>query len=271
MSMSLKERYGDLALVAGASEGIGAAYARQLAAEGINLVLIARGKEQLDRFASELINQYGIEVKTIQEDLSEPDAATRIVDQLKGYSINMLIYNAGNSYIGKFEEKEWNVHKEIAFTNMITPMQLTHLLVPAMLEKGKGAIIFMASLAGFQGTPFIATYAATKAFDQILAESLWYEWKDRGVDVLACCAGATASPNFLKTNPGKQHFLAPKVQTPDEVVTECLMRLGKTPSFITGRANKMASFFMKRILSRKKAVMTMGDTTKKMYNIRGKE
>jgi len=268
--MTLKEKYGDLALIAGASEGIGAAYAQQLAAEGINLVLVARRKEPLVRFADELISKYGIEVICVQEDLADPDAADRILNQVKGIEINIFIYNAGNSYIGKFETQDWKVHKEIAFTNMITPMQLVHAIAPGMLEKGKGAIIFMASLAGFQGTPFIATYAATKAFDQILAESLWYEWKDRGVDVMACCAGATSSPNFIKTNPGKQHFLAPKVQTPEAVVTECLHRLGKRPSFITGSANKMASFFMRRVLSRKKAIMTMGDTTKKMYNIRSK-
>ena len=125
----------------------------------------------------------------------------------------------------------------------------------------------MASLAGFQGTPFIATYAATKAFNQILAESLWYEWKNRGIDVIACCAGATSSPNFLNTNPGKQNFFAPKVQTPEAVVAECFKRLGTTPSFITGRANKIASFFMQRMLPRKKAVTIMGDTTKKMYRL----
>ncbi len=265
--MTLKEKYGDLALIAGASEGIGAAYARQLAAEGINLVLIARKKDQLERFALELTTQYGVVVNCIQEDLADPDAANRIMDQIRDEQIDIFIYNAGNSYIGKFEEQTWNVHKEIAFTNMITPMQLTYRIAPGMLERGKGAIIFMASLAGFQGTPFIATYAATKAFDQILAESLWYEWKGRGVDVMACCAGATSTPNFLKTNPGNQHFLAPKVQTPEAVVTECLKRLGKTPSFITGRANKIASFFMRRILSRRKAIVTMGDTTKKMYRL----
>nr|MBP6679782.1 hypothetical protein [Saprospiraceae bacterium] len=88
-----------------------------------------------------------------------------------------------------------------------------------------------------------------------------------GIDVIACCAGATSSPNFLNTNPGKQHFMAPKVQKPEEVVSECFKRLGKTPSFITGRANKVASFFMQRVLSRKKSVTTMGETTKKMYRV----
>jgi len=265
--MTIKEKYGPLALIAGASEGIGAAYAHQLASAGINLILIARRKEPLERFAAELATQYGIDTICIQEDLAAPDAAIRIMDQIRAHDISLFVYNAGNSYIGRFEEREWQVHQDIAFTNMITPLHLVHSIAPAMLARGKGAIILMASLAGFQGTPYIATYAATKAFDQILAESLWYEWKNRGVDVLACCAGATSSPNFLNTNPGKQHFFAPKVQTPEEVVTECLKRLGKTPSFITGRANKIASFFMQRILSRKKAISTMGDTTVKMYRI----
>ena len=265
--MTLKESYGDLALIAGASEGIGEAYARQLAAEGINLLLIARKKDQLERFALELTTQYGVVVNCIQEDLADPDAANRIMDQIRDEQINIFIYNAGNSYIGKFEEQAWNVHKEIAFTNMITPMQLTHHLAPEMLKRGKGAIIFMASLAGFQGTPFIATYAATKAFDQILAESLWYEWKDRGVDVIACCAGATATPNFIDTKPEKTSFFAPRVQEPVEVVEECFKHLGKRPSFITGTGNKIASFIMQKLMPRKMAIMIMGDTTRKMYRL----
>lgn len=265
--MNLKEKYGSLALIAGASEGIGAAYAHHLAAAGINLVMIARRKEQLETFAAELTSRYGIETICIQEDLSATNAADRIMDHIKAYEINLFIYNAGNSYIGKFEEQSWTVHKEIAITNMITPLHLVHSIAPDMLKRGKGAIILMASLAGFQGTPFISTYAATKAFDQILAEGLWYEWKSRGIDVIACCAGATSSPNFLKTNPGKQHFLAPKVQTPEDVVAECFKRLGTTPSFITGRANKIASFFMQRVLSRRKSVTIMGDTTRSMYRV----
>ena len=264
---TLKENYGSLALIAGASEGIGAAYAHYLASHGVDLILIARKKDQLEQFGAALTLQYGVHTKCIQEDLSSLDASMRIREAVKELEINILVYNAGNSYIDKFENKAISVHQEIAFTNMITPLNLIHHFAPQMLKQGKGAIILMASLAGFQGTPFIATYAATKAFDRILAESLWYEWKDRGVDVIACCAGATATPNFLNTKPGKQNFFAPKVQQPEEVVAECFKRLGTTPSFITGRANKIASFFMQRVMSRKKAVNVMGDTTKEMYRI----
>jgi short-subunit dehydrogenase len=125
----------------------------------------------------------------------------------------------------------------------------------------------MASMAGFQGSGFLASYAATKAFNRVLAESLWYEWKNRGVDVIACCAGATSTENYLRTNPGKSGFFAPRVQTPDEVVEECLKRLGKKPSFVAGTGNRLASFVMQRLLPRKAAINIMGDNTRKIYRL----
>ena len=123
----------------------------------------------------------------------------------------------------------------------------------------------MASLAGFQGSGFLAAYAASKAFNRVLAESLWYEWKDRGVDVIACCAGATATPNFIRSNPEKASFFAPRVQKPQAVVEACFKQLGKQPSFIPGVGNRIASFIMQRLLPRKMAINIMGDTTRKMY------
>jgi hypothetical protein len=99
----------------------------------------------------------------------------------------------------------------------------------------------------------------------VLAESLWYEWKSRGVDVIACCAGATATPNFIRSNPEKTSMFAPRVQRPEEVVEECFQRLGKQPSFISGWGNKIASFIMQKLMPRKMAVNIMGDTTRSMY------
>src|SRR5688572_14125789 len=142
--MNLREKYGSLALIAGASEGIGAAYAHHLAAAGINLVMIARRKEQLERFAAELNTRFSIETICIQEDLADPDSADRISDLIKDYEINLFIYNAGNSYIGKFEDQSLKVHHEIAITNMFTPLHLIHSIAPGMLKRGKGAIILMA-------------------------------------------------------------------------------------------------------------------------------
>jgi hypothetical protein len=137
-----------------------------------------------------------------------------------------------------------------------------------MVERRKGGVVVMTSIAGFQGSGYLSTYAATKAFNRVLAEGLWYEWRPFGVDVIACCAGATATPNYINTKPGKASPLEPKPQQPEQVVEECLRRIGTTPSFISGTGNKLVSFLMQHIFSRKKAIETMGDGMKKMYSIK---
>ena len=265
--MTLLQKYGQTALVAGGSEGIGAAAANYLAAAGMNLVLVARRKEPLEQMANELITKYKIQVSCICCDLSDVNATTIIKDTLNGKEINLLVYNAALAYIGAFEKNNTAYYNQMAFANMITPMNMLHTFAQPMLAKGKGAMVVMASLAGFQGSGFLAAYAATKAFNRILAESLWYEWKDRGVDVIACCAGATATPNFIETKPEKTSFFAPKVQSPEEVINECFEKLGKQPSFISGSGNKLASFIMQKLLPRKMAINIMGDTTRKMYRL----
>lgn len=265
--MNLKQKYGPWALVAGASEGLGAAYAYYLASAGINLVLVARRAGPLETLANQLRDKYKIQANCISGDLADTNAATQLVKDLHGQQIDMLVYNAALSYIGPFEKNEIQHHNQIAQANMLTPMHLVQLLATPMLARGKGAVILMASLAGFQGSGFLAAYAASKAFNRVLAESLWYEWKDRGVDVIACCAGATATPNFINTKPEKADFFAPRVQTPEEVVFECFEKLGKQPSFVTGSGNKLASFIMQRLMPRKLAITIMGDTTRKMYRL----
>jgi hypothetical protein len=102
----------------------------------------------------------------------------------------------------------------MAAVNMLTPIGLTHHFGDHMLKDGRGGIVLMSSLAGFQGSGFLSTYAATKAFNRILAESLWYEWKSRGVDVIGCCAGATMTPNYIDSKPKKITAFAPKPQLP---------------------------------------------------------
>jgi len=265
--MSLKQKYGTLAMVAGASEGIGAAFSTYLAAAGMDLVLIARRKEPLGQLAVLLMNQYQIKVDCISCDLSDVDAAHTVKEAIQGREINMLVYNAALSYIGPFGQNSPEHHNKIVCANIITPMNLIQLVGLPMLKTGKGAVIIMSSLAGFQGSGFLAVYAATKAFGRVLAESLWYEWKDRGVDVIACCAGATTTPNFINTKPEKTGFFAPGVLSPEEVVKECMDQLGKKPSFVTGPGNKFASFIMQKLLPRKMAINIMGDTTRRLYRL----
>ncbi|MDT8402284.1 MAG: SDR family NAD(P)-dependent oxidoreductase [Bacteroidales bacterium] len=265
--MNLKERYGDKALIAGASEGIGAAFAEYLAAEGFSLFLVARRKEPLQKLAGMLTENYGVPVRHILCDLSGENAAGQIISSMDGDEPDIMVYNAALSHIGPFADHPVEGHCQAARVNMTTPLKLVHHFGRKMLERKRGAIVLMSSLAGFQGSGFLASYAAGKAFNRILAESLWYEWKDNGVDIMACCAGATSTPGYVSSAPARVSPFAPRVQQPREVVRECFRELGRKPSSITGRGNRIASFFMQRIFTRKMAARIMGDNIRKMYRL----
>lgn len=265
--MNLIQKYGKTALIAGASEGIGAAFAQYLAAAGMDLILIARRIEPLEAFAQTLKEKYNINTSCISCDLASPNAFDIIKEKTANLDINLFVYNAALSFIGPFEKNEIDYQTQIAQANMITPMHLTHYFGTKMIEKKKGAVILMASLAGFQGSAYLSVYGATKAFNRVFAEGLWYEWKNKGVDVIACCAGATATPNFLNTKPEKASLFAPKVQDPAEVVHETFEKLGSKASFVSGTGNKIASFFMQKLMPRNMAITIMGDTTKQMYRL----
>jgi short-subunit dehydrogenase len=266
--MTFKEKYGNTALVAGASEGIGAAYAYALAARGLDLVLIARRKEPLEATASHIIEQFGVNVLLISCDLVTADARQQIIQAIGKKDIDFMVYNAALSYIGPYLATDVSTHNGIASVNMLTPISMLHYFGGKMVERRKGGIVLMSSIAGFQGSGYLATYASTKAFIRVLAESLWYEWRPKGVDVIACCAGATATPNYINTNPGKASILEPKPQSPEQVAEECLQKIGKTPYFISGTDNKLVSFLMRHLFSKKKAVTVMSDGMKKMYGIK---
>jgi uncharacterized protein len=265
--MTLKQKYGSTALVAGASEGIGAAFAEYLAAEGMDLVLIARNPVPLQQFADSLQNKYKVRTMCLTCDLADQNSTQQILEALKGKKVNLIVYNAARTLIGPFIKNSVQDHARMAQVNMMTPLNMLHAFGEEMLNKGKGAIILMASLAGFQGSGYLSVYAATKAFNRVLAESLWYEWKKSGVDIIACCAGATATPGYKISNPEKTGFFTPGVLAPEEVAAECFKRLGKKPSFIPGIGNRIASFIMQKIIPRKMAITIMGDTTRKMYRL----
>jgi hypothetical protein len=248
---------------------MGAAWANALASRGLDLVLIARRKEPLEATARSIIKQYGVKVLPASCDLADADATQQIAKAMGDIPVDFLVYNAALSYIGPYLATGLQTHTDIAKVNMLTPMAMLHYFGGKMAERGKGGVVLMASIAGFQGSGYLATYAATKAFNRVLAEGLWYEWRPKGVDVIACCAGATATPNYVNTNPGKASPLEPKPQLPEQVVEECLQKIGTIPSFISGTGNKLVTFLMQHVFSRKKAVEMMGDGMMKMYGVKG--
>jgi hypothetical protein len=264
---SLKERYGPTALIAGASEGLGAAWAHALAAAGLNLILIARRPEPLAEITRDLTQKFGVNILLLSIDLAAENATRQIITAIGDQPVDLFVYNAAASYIGPFLAADAATHQKIAAVNMLTPLALLRHFGEKMVARRKGGIVLMSSIAGFQGSGFLATYAGTKTFLKVLAESLWYEWQPYNVDVIACCAGATATPNYRNTNPGKASLLEPKPQQPEQVVAECLRRIGTTPSFVSGAANKCVTFFMQYLLPKKVAIRIMSDGLKKMYRI----
>jgi hypothetical protein len=251
--------------VAGASEGLGAAYAEALAGRGLNLVLVARRLELLNGLASRLMKKYGVEVRSLVLDLASPDAAGQIAKETQTLGIGLLVYNAAFSAVGAFLDRPLDDHLREVDTNVRTPLELVNAFGARMLAAGHGGIILMSSLSAFQGSAYISTYGATKAFNIILAEGLWEEWRREGVDVLACIAGAVRTPNYLASSPRQTGRFSDATLAPEIIVTEALAALGRRPTVIPGRMNRFSSFVMRRLLSRRAAVRIMGSILRGMY------
>lgn len=257
------DRYGPWAVVAGASEGIGQAYAHVLAERGLNVVTLARRSEPLEADAELIRRRHRVEVRPVAVDLGAPDLAERFDEAIQGLDIGLLVYNACYSKIGEFAEMSLLDCNKTIDVNCRGPLTLAHRLAPHLIERGRGGIVLMTSLASFQGSELVGTYAATKSFDTTLAESLWAELSPRGVDVLGCAAGATLTPDFEhKTPEDKQRKAFP--MRPEAVAREGLDALGNGPIHVAGRVNRTA----KRMfdwMSRGRRVRFFSKTTRDMY------
>jgi short-subunit dehydrogenase len=184
------------ALITGASAGIGEEFARALAEDGFDLVLVARRRERLEALAQTLANQHAVRVHALPEDLADPLAPTRIFATLtqQGLHIDMLINNAGGGIKQTFARAAWSEHAQLLQVQVVAPAHLTHLLLPAMVERGYGRIIQVSSLAGLMpGGPTSTLYPAAKSFLVKFSESLAAELSESGVHVCAVCPGFTRS------------------------------------------------------------------------------
>ena len=251
--------------MAGASEGLGQAFARALAARGLHLVLLARRPGPLEALAADLRARHGVEVRTAALDLGRADLAEAVDRVTAGLTVGLLVYDAAASSIGPFLERPLPAHLEVLDVNCRGPLVLTHLLGGAMARRGRGGVLLMASLAGGQGNPWLACYAASKAFEIVLAEGLWAELRERGVDVLCCRAGATRTPAFEATRPRAGVPTMP----PAEVVEVALDALGRGPTVVAGALNRVAALLLTRLLPRRLAIRAMERATRRLYEVPG--
>ena len=173
---SFADRYGPWALVAGASEGIGAAFAGVMAQRGLNVVLLARRQRVLDQVSSSIRAATGVDTKAVAVDLAEPDAMTKILEATAGLDIGMLMYGAGaDPNYDRFLDQPVEHALTMVQRNCTTPLLLCHHFAAPMVARGKGGIVLLSSGAGFAGAPNMVAYGASKAFDMVMAESLWAE------------------------------------------------------------------------------------------------
>lgn len=259
--------YGPWALVAGASEGIGLAFAEQLAAKGLNLIMLSRSIEKLEAARQRVQAGHDVDVRLLSADLSAPDCMAAIGAQTSGLEIGLLVYNAGAVHgAGLFHDEP--VDKALALVNLNcrSPVLLTHHFGAHMRKRRRGGIILLSSLAALGGGSYIATYAASKAFDIILAQSLWHELAPSNVDVLCLVAGATRTPAMAESGLAFDGDEASgfSVMESDHVASEGLAHLRDGPVWIAGEANRGAAAMM-QTMPRKSLVELMSQATANMY------
>ena len=264
MSTNFRAHYGPWAVVAGASSGLGAEFATQLAARGLNLVLIARRKELLDELGAKLRQDYAIEVRPLELDLVREDVGLVVEAATSDIDVGLLVYNAAISMIGPYLQTSLQDHLNEIAVNCRAPLTLSYILGQKMVKRRRGGIVLMSSLSSSQGSALITNYTATKAYNRILAEGLWEELRTQGVDVMACSPSAVSTPNYLASAPRSGRISA-STMTPHAVVTETLVALGKQPVIIPGWSNRLANVFMQRVLPHKTAIKLMGRVMRGMY------
>ncbi|MAW61986.1 MAG: oxidoreductase [Planctomycetes bacterium] len=235
--MSFVQTYGPWALVTGASSGLGACYARALAARGLNLIVTARREERLRTLAEELRAEHQILVDPVAVDLLRPAAVRSLEQAIEDRRLGLIVCNAGFGASGRFHELDARRQTEMVRLNCEAPVRLLQALSPALIREGRGGVIMIASTASFQCTPWMAVYGASKAFDLALGEALTVELGKHGIDVLTVCPGHTAT-EFHQVAGVERAAVGGPPADPMEVVEGSLRRLGKQMTWVHGARNR---------------------------------
>jgi len=260
MTDDFSDRYGPVALVTGASSGIGRSFAEQLAARGFDLVLVARRVQRLEELARDLTTKHGVRVTVAQVDLAAPNAAQQILDATAALDVGLVISNAGFGFKGAYDSGDPQTMSDLLMVNCHVPMLLARGFVPRLRARGRGGIVLTSSIEGLMGVPFSTAYAASKAFAVSLGEGLWAELTPQGIDVLTLCPGATdtEAPRLQGIDPATlQHLMSP-----DDVARLTLENLRNGPTYIPSEHYK-ASFERLLSMPRRDALQAMARSMKR--------
>lgn len=251
------------ALITGASSGIGAVFAEKLAARGHDVVLVARSQDKLEAIAEDLSRQHGVKTTVIVQDLIEPQAGAKVLEQLEqqNLQVDVLVNNAGFGVYGELADGELSDYLNMIQLNVMVLVDLTYRCLQGMKQRRSGSILNIASTAAFQPIPYFAVYAATKSFVLSFSESLWYECKPYDVKVIGVCPGPTETqffevadfPSSMKDSVGQNYT------SPEEVVTEALQALDKgQANVVTGGLTNQLLVNAGRLFPRETLVKAVG-------------
>lgn len=228
------QRYGPWAVVTGASEGIGRAFAKELARHSLNVVLVARRAERLQALAQQLHAEYGVECRVVATDLSDLEATHRLVDSTRDLDIGLLVAAAGFGSAGPLLDTELGGQTEMIDLNCTSVLAQCWHFGQRLAKRRRGGVVLMSSLLAFHGAPLAANYAATKAYVQSLAEGLRAEWSAHGVDVIA------SAPGPIDTGFAKRADMRMAQTLPPEVVAwQTLAALGRRGTVRPGWLSKL--------------------------------
>jgi short-subunit dehydrogenase len=254
-----RERYGPVALVTGASSGIGRAFADELAARKLDLVLAARRRDRLDAIGKELAARHGIRTTVLEVDLAQPDVAGPIVEATAALDIGLVVSNAGFSMKGDHGTNDPATMTEMLMVNCHAPMQLTRAFIPRLRARGKGGILLTSSVEGLIGCPYSGVYSASKALVKALGEALWAELREDGVNVLTLCPGATETEALMRG--GYDLAKMPNVSKPADVAAGALDRLADGPLYVSSDHYR-AMFEKLAAMPRRDALVAMASGVK---------
>ncbi|MBL7497977.1 SDR family NAD(P)-dependent oxidoreductase [Frankia sp. CNm7] len=242
MDESFRARYGPWAVVAGASDGVGAALARRLAAAGVHVVLLARRQALLDEVAASIRATAGTQARAVAIDLAAGDAMDRVVAATSDIEVGFMAYCAGaDANYEPFLANPVDTALAMIHRNCAVPVQMCHHFAGPMAERGHGGIVLVGSGAGLVGAPNMVTYAATKAFDMVLGEALWAELHTQGVDVLSLVLGSTDTPALRRLLARRGLLDGPDDPSPipgatsaEDVADEAIANLANGPTWFVG-------------------------------------
>lgn len=227
-----QRRYGPWAVVTGASSGIGRELARQCADRGLDVIVVGRDRARLNDTEA-VIRTMGRQARVVVADLGQPEAIAAVADAARDTQVGLLVLAAGFGQAGPFLESDDELQREMVEVNCTSLMAMTHHFAPAMARQGRGAVLMVASMLGFHGTPYAAHYAATKAYVQCFGEALAVELADHGVDVLVSAPGPTATRFGERAGMRLDHAMPP-----DFVARATLNALGRRTTLLPGALTK---------------------------------